>query len=180
MEQAVRVFEEQRSEHRNGDGDILEISDFDESADMFFVSILYWQFYKDAVGEDLSGIKTFDIDGKNIEMSEAEARLLAYLATGHGIKVAYLGDVLAGFLIFQPIFENLIVNKIIFVEKWARNLKLAKKLINSVQRNPKKIIFKTLKSIVPKELLDHAGEERLTKISEDDHSNTWLIDWVGE
>lgn len=176
MDQAVCVPEEHRGGRGDVDGPVLEITDFDQNADMFFLAELYWQFYMDAVGEDLSGLKTFETEAGNAEMSEAEARLLAYLATGHQIKVAYLGNVMAGFLIYQPIFEKMIAVKCIFNEPWARSQKLAKRLINSLQQIPTHIIFKTMKGIPPKGLFGVTEGKRI-QTSEDDYSQTWLMPW---
>lgn len=145
---------------------------------MFFLTTLYWQFYMDAVGKDLSGLKSFDVEGEEVIVSEAEANIYAYLQTGHKIKVAYFGDVMCAFLIYLPVFESMYANKCLFVEKWARNLKLAKQLLNSVQKSHR-ILFKTLKDIPPKELLSHVGESRLIKIDEDEYMNTWLTKWEG-
>lgn len=143
---------------------------------MFFLCELYWQFCWDVNQEDISTIKTFEINDAKIEILEAEARILAYLALGCDIKVAYLGNVMIGFLIYQKIFETMITVRCLYVDSIASQLKLGKGLISSLWPIPKQLIFQTRKGLPPDRCLEVTKGFR-TKISEDEHFETWLMDW---
>jgi len=140
---------------------------------MLFLAELYWQFCNDLNHEDTSGLKSFETPGGKIEVSEAEARIFAYLESGCGIKVAYYGDVMIGFLIYQKIFESLYSIRCMFTEP-LEGLKLGKRLVNSLQ--PKHLIFQSQKASPPEKCLEVTKPFR-KKIAEDDNFETWLMPW---
>lgn len=173
MEQAVCLSEEQFSERCDFDSSLFEIADFDINGDMLFLAELYWQFCKDANDEDISALKTFQGPDGPIEVSEAEARILGYLYAGWKIKVCYFKNVMTGFLIYQRIFENIVVIRCCYAEPF-KGLKLAKRLVNSLQ--PKHLIFQTLKANKPERCLEITENYR-KKIADDNHFETWIMDW---
>lgn len=140
---------------------------------MLFMAELYWQFCYEANKEDVSGLKTFQGPDGPIEVSEAEARILAYLHAGCGIKVGYLNDVMIGFLIYQKIFESMFVIRCCYAEP-LKGLKLAKRLVDSLQ--PKHLIFQTRKAVKPERCLEITEKFR-TKIADDENFETWFMNW---
>lgn len=142
---------------------------------MLFLAELYWEFCRQTMGEDVSGLKTYTDDIESFTVTEAEARIYAYLHNGFKIKVAYYNNVMAGFLIYHRIFANLYAINALFIEPWASGTKLGKQLISSLQPNSFKIIFKTLKEHPPVQCLSKS--KRRVQISEDDSSFCWIIEW---
>ncbi len=143
--------------------------------DLFYLGQLYWQFCFDVNGEDVATLKEFDLDGSKVQITEAEARLYAFLNAGCKIQVAFVNNVMAGFLLYSNLFENIISIRSCFVESWALELKLGKGLINSLQSKPKNLIFQTRKATPPDKLLKVTPIR--TKIAEDEHFLTWSMPW---
>ena len=143
---------------------------------MFFLAELYWEFCRLVLDEDVSELRTFVGEGESFTVTEAEARIYGYLHSGYKIKVAYYGNVMAGFLIFLPIFANLYAVKSLYIEPWANGSKLGKRLVSSLQEKTFKFLFKTLKANPPAACLEKSKATRI-KITEDDNSLTWIIGW---
>lgn len=143
---------------------------------MLFLAELYWQFCHDVNSEDVSGLKSFEVNGKTYEVSEAEARLLGYKARGCDIQVAYIGEVLAGFLIYQRIFDTLIAVRCLYAEPWSSGLKLGKRLVSSLRPLPTQLIFQSRKTAQPVRMLSITADRR-SRISECEHFETWLMNW---
>lgn len=157
------------------DGRVLEIREY-QPKDLLFLAELFWQFCHDVNQEDVSNLKTFEIDGQNIEVTEAEARIFAYLERGCSIKVAYLGDVLVGFLIYQKIFDTLYSIRCLYSEPFAQGLKLGKRLVSSLRQTPFKILFQSRKARSPMRMLQITESHR-TKVDECEHFETWIMNW---
>lgn len=143
---------------------------------MLFLCELYWQFCHDVNGEDVSGLKSFEINGEHHEVLEAEARILGYLSAGCGIKVAYIGEVLAGFLIYQRVFDTLYAIRCLYAEPWSSGLKLGKRLVSSLRPLPTQLIFQSRKTAQPVRMLSITADHR-TKVSECEHFETWIMNW---
>lgn len=121
-------------------------------------------------------MKTFEIGGEQVQITEAEARLIAYFQSGFKIQGVFINDVLAGFLIYQEIFDKLISIRAMFIDRWAISLKLGKALVQSLPITPHTIIFQTRKTTEPARCLKVTDAHRI-KIAEDTHFITWSMPW---
>ncbi len=144
--------------------------------DMISLRELLWQFYFDVNQEDTSGMKEFDVDGSKVEVIEAQARIYGYLSAGCKIQCAFVNDVLAGFLIFQEMFDRIIVIRVMFIDRWALDFRLGKGLINSLQTIPTTLIFQTRKQVQPDKCLKVTEAHRI-QLSENEHFITWSMTW---
>ena len=179
MEQKLCLSEEHRCGDSHSDSDIPEITfrPFKIEQDMFFMAELYWAFCHKVNGEDVSKMKQFDWpDGSKVEVTEAEARIYAFLHKGCRIQVAFVKNVMAGFLLYHELFENIISIRSCFIESWAIDLKLGKGLINSLQPIPKNLIFQTRKGAPPDRLLKVTEPFRV-RVAEDENFITWSMTW---
>lgn len=143
---------------------------------MFMLAELYWQFCKTCNDEDVSGLKTFEGEGQVFTVTEAEARIYGYLSAGNEIKIAYYENVMIGFLIYQRIFDKMVVIRSCFAERFSEGLKLAKRFINALQPIPQQLIFQTRKELAPNRCLEITKDHRRL-ISENEFFNTWIMNW---
>lgn len=178
MDERICLHEKFRGDGSNSDDRIPEITfrKFELERDMFHMAQLYWQFCFDVNSEDTGQLKEFEVDGAKVQITEAEARLYALLNAGCQIQVAFVNNVMAGFLLYHDLFANIISIRSCFIEQWATCYKLGKGLINSLQPIPKNLIFQTRKAAPPDRCLKVTEQFRL-KVAEDEHFITWAMPW---
>lgn len=180
MDKRVCVPEKSGSNERSSDGNFPEITcreiNWESLDEVLHTAELYWFFCDKVNQEDVSGLVYFDLGGEQIGLVEAEARLYAYKTAGAKIQLAFVGDRLAGFLIYSVVFDKLYAGRCLYCEPWTKGLKLAKELINSLQPIPRKFLFQTKKAAPPPRMLA-ITEERRTIVDEDEHFYTYVMEW---
>lgn len=177
-----RICDTEKHE-RNGHGDryrdIFQVEDFCIDTDLIPLFLIMSEFYFFVNEEDVYGKKSsFELEGGKIECYDVEARVYAYLHQGCKIKLVWdsLTKTLLGFLVYQPLFEGMVACRIGYLAPELQGCGLMQKVVNSL--GAKHVLFQTRKKNPPQKILEVTKSFR-QKIHEDDHFNTWLIDWKG-
>ena len=152
----------------------LDASDFKE---YYIFCGLYWEYWFQVNGEDLSEEIEFKLDdGKRVVTTELEVFLHQQFKDGFQVHLVIMDDAPCGFLLYQRVFDGIIVIRGMFLEKELIGTGAGFQLLDDL--NPKKVIFQSSKSRVPEEMLK-VTEPFREKVSETDKKITWIMNWEG-
>lgn len=174
MEPKLCVSEEHGLVDGNSDSHIFQIKDFDaqDEAQRKELLPLFWEFWIKVQREDQSLPVRYNLFGFTYEVPEIEATLYRFVYKENcRIKVAYQDDVVVGFMLYNLVFDSILVIRHMYTMVSG----LGKWLVECVD-NVKKVIFQTRKENPPERCLQLTEKFR-KKITETDKIITWEMDW---
>ena len=114
--------------------------------------------------------------GEGLKLERREAILLQYWTAGFDAQVVRKDNEIVGFLIYQVVFDAVLLVKGLFVEPVHLGRGLAKGLIDSLNRPIRRVIFQTQKEFPPERLLGLVSG-RTEKLGGDCDMETWEMTW---
>lgn len=179
MEQRVRLLEECRGTDRNRHGCIPEVvfKEYEVSnLSAFYPS--FWKFQLLVNGDEYSGWR--EIHETRVQYTELEAYIGALTTETCKFQLALNSDrtVCLGFLMYHMYAECILYVRGMYVEPGFEKAHIGHRLLKSLGKPIKKIIFQTQINCPPERLLGMTVEER-SEIHRTDKLITWEMPWKG-
>lgn len=127
-------------------------------------------------GEDQSQWTEVEVFGHTVPMQQIERTLYRYLHENCEAVLAMEGEDCVGFLLYNLAFHSIVIVRALYIVPERERAGMAKRLMNSVNAEVRKIIFQTYKPSPPKRLLEFTKGRR-KQIHEMGNLITWEMDW---